>query len=430
MIVPTGGPRQRGWTSREAIAWMMVLFVFTIPFEEFYSVPGLGSLTRLIGLVTVPFALVAIFEQGRLRLRSPMVFVVATALFVVWNLTTYFWSRAPAATFSAFVTNAQLLVFVWLLSEFCRERRWLLRLMQAYVLGAIVAFGFAAIDAFFVVPGRFRATAGFDPNEFATILALGIPMAAWLVVRGAGHRLHIVNAMYPLIAAFGIVLGASRGGLLVGVIALAAVPLAFLRVGMLRRILMFTLLAATMVFVFSIAPNVFPDLYRNIERLAETGEQLAEGTLTGRRIIWGATATMIEQSPIIGLGTRAPRFALAETSFGKPRAVHNVFLSITADSGLIGLLVFMCVLAVVVVSALQTERANRLFALILIVAMVVAMMPLSIETRKYTWFVLTLVASLRPLTFGYAKVAMTASHRVGRVVALGRGNSRATSDRV
>jgi O-antigen ligase len=381
----------------ELAAWSVVVFVFTIPFEEIVTIPAIGSTTRVVGLVALPLGIIALFRRGHLRFQRPMAFLVVAAAFVVWNLATYFWSMQPAVTIRQVSTYVQLLAFVWLLMEFCRDWPWRVALMQAFVLGNYVAFAITAFNVLVLSTGGFRDVGRFNANEFSILLALGIPMAALLMGERRHGLLHVLNLAYPVIATFGVVLGASRGGLIVCLVALAVVPFSVVRLSLLRRTALFVAALAALWFSFSYAPQLFPDLYRNVERLQGTGEELQTGTLTGRTTIWRETIAVFQESPLVGIGSGAARFALVDSAIGRVKAVHNAFLSVAASTGLIGLLLFVALVAMAVAAGVLAGPTHRPFLAVLAVALVVAMMPTNTEANKSTWFILGLLALQRPI---------------------------------
>jgi len=386
---------------RAVVVYLLALFVFTLPIEELVFLPGLGSLTRLVGLVTMPLALLALVEGGRVRFRVPTFFLLASAVFVLWNVLSYFWSVDPSRTLGPAITSVQLLIFVWLVSEFCRSAGTLAMLMQAFVLGNYASLA-VAMFLLFQATGAARAT-GRDPNEFATVLALGIPIAAWLVARGGGGVFRVLNIAYPVFVVLGIVLSASRGGLLVAVVALLAIPFMIAGMGVVRRLVLGVLLTAAVALAFSAVPRLFPQLHANVDRLGNVGVELTEGTLTGRTLIWREGVRIFQSSPLVGVGLGAASPLYAETMLGRERVAHNTFLQIATETGGVGVVLFLVMIVLAAVGTVNMHRSFRPFALILLAAMVVGMMPLSIGTKKFTWFALALVANQAP-------VVMTVAH--------------------
>lgn len=382
---------------RDAAAWAVALFVFAIPFEEMVRVPAIGSLPRLIGFVALGIGVAALFRRHQIRLHVPPAFVIIAAMFVAWNVLTYFWSHAPSTTVRQVVTYAQLLVFIWLMAEFCRETPKLSRLLQAFVLGNYVAFGITAYHVLFSGVAGFRDVGRFDANDFATVLSLGIPMAALLVARGQAGVLRWLNLMYPVVAVLGVVLAASRGGLIVCLVALLVVPFSLVRLRLPQRLALLVATVAAVWFSFSLAPQLFPELYLNVERLAGTADEVAGGTMTGRTTIWMAMMSVFTESPLVGVGAGAAASVLADSTFGRPAQAHNAFISVAASTGLIGLLGFLALVAHGFGSAFLARSTLRPFLVVLAAALVVAMLPLNIEARKATWFVFGVLVLHRPI---------------------------------
>lgn len=393
---------------RTAVTWLLALFVFTLPVEDLVTLPGIGSVTRLVGLAMVPVALLALIEGGRVRVRLPSLFLLPSAAFVLWTVASYFWSVAPERTLGPIITTVQLLIFVWLVWEFARSAGALATLMQAFVLGNYGALGFAMFLLF--QETTMARDTGRDPNEFATVLAWGIPIAAWLVARGSGGLLRAVNLAYPVLVVVGIVLSASRGGLLAALIALLAIPFLIAGMGVVRRLVILLVLSAAVTAAFVWVPAQFPQLYANLDRLGDVGTELTEGTLTGRTIIWREGMRIFMSSPITGVGAGAASGLYVQTFLGRERVAHNTFLQIATETGAVGVLLFLVMIACAAAGIPRMQRAFRPFALVLLAAIVVGMMPLTIGTKKFTWFALALLASQAPVVLSLAHARAPASH--------------------
>lgn len=396
---------------RQLAAFALYAYAFSIPIDEIAFIPGIGSPARLLGLIAVGLGLVAMLAGGRLRFRRPLLLLVVAAVYALWSLATTFWSLQPGASLGEASRIIQLVAFAFLVQEFCRERARWLTLAQAFVLGNYVSFAMTAYTVL-VVSSGFRDVGPFNANQFSVILALGIPMAAMLVRERSHGVWRLLNLLYPVVVLFGVVLAASRTGLIISSLGLLAVPFALASLGFVRRLLLAGATVGALVFSFSIAPQVFPMLFANLERLGETGEELTSGTLTERTTIWQNTLIVFESSPLVGIGAGAARFALAETEIGRVKAVHNAYLSVAASTGLIGLFLFLGVVGLAAVSAAAASRRDRPFMLVLVLALGVAMIPANSESRKDTWLVLSLLAVQRPIVLatprgGGARTAST-----------------------
>ncbi len=374
--------------------WLLAVFVFSFPSQGVVSIPGVGSLSRLIGVVAFVAGVASLVGGGRVRFRAPSLFLVLALLFTLWAAVTFFWSIDPGETIGRVSTYAQLAVLVWLAHQLVRDDRDLDFLWQAFVLGCYVMIGIG-ITAFLSGGGEFRNVGGFNANGFAIVSALGIPMAWGLSLRRAHRLLQPLNVAYPWLALLAVMLGASRGGLLTALVALLVVPLLFGRLGVLPRFALFVAIAAGAWIGFDLIPTAFPTLQANIERLGEVDEQLMGGTLTGRTDIWAAGFQVYRTSPVVGVGMGGFNRAI-QPIHGSARSPHNAFLSVAVGSGAIGLLLFLGLMIVPLVGVLANP-ARRVEHLVLYMALVVSMMPTNSDDDKYVWFILAALAAARPV---------------------------------
>ena len=371
----------------------LALLVFSIPTENGVSIPGIGSLSRLIGFVAMGLGVVSLFDRGKMRIRTPSLFLLIATAFVVWSAVTYFWSMAPDVTISRTIQFAQLLLLAWLVHQLAHTDRDRDLLTQAFVLGCFLMITIALAVYVTGVRGGYRDVA-FQANEFAAVAALGIPMAWGLMLRRAFPRFQILNTVYPLFALAATVLAASRGGLLTALVALVIVPIVLPHVGVVRRVLLVGSVGAIAVLTITWFPQAVPDLERNLERLGRVEEELVGGTMTGRTRIWAAGAEVFVGSPILGTGSGTFSRAV-QPILGRARGAHNALLSVAVTTGLVGLSLFVAMFAVV--SLGLTTAPRRADYAILFVALIVSVMPLNVENNKFVWFILALMASARPV---------------------------------
>ncbi len=212
-------------SSMRRIAWMMLLlFVFTIPWEYSLDLGGLlGNAARIAGLLVLLAAVPAVLQAG--RMRTPGAFWALTLALFLWFCCSYFWTIDPTATLEKSRGFFQEMMIVWLMWEFVDtpgDLRSLLRATVAgsWVLALLTLAAFSSPEA--IATGQIRFAAfGQDPNEVARFLDLGFPLAALLVncERRWPPRL-LALGFFPL-GIFAVVLTASREGLLAAVIGLS-----------------------------------------------------------------------------------------------------------------------------------------------------------------------------------------------------------------
>jgi O-antigen ligase len=379
--------------TRVALA-VLALLVFSIPSENGLTIPGVGSIPRLIGFAAVGMVLVSLYDSGRLRFRAPSLFLLAAAAFVFWTALTSFWSLAPATSISQTVQFVQLLVFAWMVHQLARTERDRDMLMQAFVLGCYLMIAIAMVAAVGSDRGGYRDVT-FPANSFASVAALAIPMAWGLMLRRSYPLLQALNMVYPVLALVAVVLAASRGGLLTALVGLTIIPFTLPRLGLIRRLVLTGAVAAVAVSTFTWLPQAVPDLERNLERLGRVEEDLVEGTMTGRTTIWTAGGQVFLSSPLVGVGAGAYGQAVAPI-LGSARSAHNAFLSVAVTSGLVGVSLFISMFMVVVVGLIASPE-RRTDQLVLFIALVVAAMPANAENNKFLWYILAVLAAARPL---------------------------------
>ncbi|QQS44884.1 MAG: O-antigen ligase family protein [Acidobacteriota bacterium] len=215
-------------------------------------------------------------------------------------------------------------------------------------------------------------------NHFAGFLEMGVGLAGGLIVgRSVRRELIAVYASCILAMVAGIVLSASRGGVLalaaeILFLAIIAVPL-FLsrkrgeaRFGMLLRAGGALVLGAAAI-IGSMYLVGSEGLVQNISQTSsELEEQQPASERFSRTNIWSATARMIEDHPWLGVGMGAYQFAYTryDPSSGAQRVEqsHNDYLQIVADAGIAGgviALVFIIMFFARSLSAAQTRDRRR-----------------------------------------------------------------------
>jgi len=383
--------------------WAVMLFVASIPYADGIAIAGLGSVSRMLGLSALGLTLWATVSKNGVRLRAPSVFIVGSGAFVTWLLASYFWSAFPMVTLSNVFTMIQLLALVWLVHETSRGTTELASLMQAFVVGVYLLIGTTVFRVLTSTDLGFRDLGGFNPNGFAIVASLALPMAWFLQARDAQPDalrrrplpLRLLNAFYPVAALSALVLAASRGGLLVMLTCLIIIPLTLNRLAWWRRVVLALALAGATTALALLAPTVFPELQASIERLSGVTDELTTGTLTGRTTIWAQGLEFVKDSPVIGSG--AGTFAyLHQAATGEFRSAHNAFLAVAVGSGSIGLLLFVILIAASAVAAMRSSPEVRPYLLVLLAALVVSMLPANTDNDKFMWLVLALVGSQAP----------------------------------
>jgi O-antigen ligase len=121
-------------------------------------------------------------------------------------------------------------------------------------------------------------------------------------------------------------------------------------------------------------------------------DELQEGTLTHRTLIWTAGLDIFRDHALIGTGAGSYGTAVLR-AIDRPYVAHNSFLSVLVELGVIGVILFGGLLASMFYSALRMAPRERHFWLAMLITWVVGVSVLTWESRKPTWFLFAMLAA-------------------------------------
>lgn len=366
--------------------WLLALYAFAIPWE--YSLDlgePLGNIARVTGLVLLLAAILAVFESGRVRRPGAMQWM--TLALLVWFCCTYFWTIDGAGTLDrmrAFFQETMVVWLVWELAESPEDLRVLLRATVAgcWVLAALTVANFISPEAMAAQQVRFAAT-GQDPNDVARFLDLGFPLAALLYDGESSWAGRILAGGYLPLGLVGLLLTASRGGVVAAAVALAGSGALLLRGHAKRAIAAYFALPAVVAGLWWWIPA------GTFRRLATIVPQLQGGDLNQRWNIWEAGWRAFVQAPVLGQG--AGSFVAAAGTASMDTA-HNTALSILVESGLVGLSLAMAMVLLAAWAVMRTRGNLRLGLGTALATWLVTSLVATVEESRTTWLLLALMA--------------------------------------
>jgi O-antigen ligase len=347
-------------------------------------------------------------RQRRERLFSPPAFLYVLILFVAWAAISAVWAEDSGAAIEAttrYLPNAMLFLIVF---AGVRNREQLLWVVGSLVVGAVVAAVYGMVAGSPAEdPGRVSIG---NPNQAAAALVLGGTLAAALAVALRGKPvLRLLTTMAVPLCVFAIFLTLSRGGLVaLGAALLTAIFMAGRRRGAVIALAACAVLAAVVYF------GAFASVDAR-DRILE----LQGGT--GRTDIWTVGWRMVEDHPVRGIG--AGNFPIASIHYllepgallrddfivDDPKVAHNTYLNVLAELGVVGLGLFLTVIAFSLWCAIravgfatraedrQLEVLARAFVVV-IVAQLAADFFGSHQYSKQLWLVLSLCPALLEIT--------------------------------
>lgn len=371
---------------RKITYWLSLFLVFTMPWESIIEFGALGTMSHVMGFLAVGSWIASLAITN--RIRKPHEFHIVFAVYALWHFVSIIWTIDPQKTQVRFVTYIQLIILVYLLWDLYQTPKTVRAALQAYVLGGWVSIGslaFNFVEGIKASYTRYTAT-GFGENNIGIILALGIPIAWYLITSKGSSKmdrlLMVVNYIYMPAAVFGIMLTGSRASLITTGFAFLYVLGSLNRLKLATRAVIFMVLIAAIYGVFTLIPEGL------IHRLGTTTESIESADLNGRVIIWRASLDVFEKHPLIGIGTNA--FA---SSTDLDKAAHNTYLSILVEVGLIGFILFLILVVIIVYNTLAQPKHFRQFWLAILMVLAVGILTLNWGHRKQAWLFPSLIVA-------------------------------------
>jgi O-antigen ligase len=362
---------------------MLLAFAFAVPWEYSLDIgEPFGNIARIAGLVLVLTAIPAVLLSRRIRPPGPLQWLVL-ALFL-WFCCTGFWTIEPQATWARLRGYSQVMMPVWLVWEFAENAVDLRNLLRACVAGSWVLAALTIASLASPEAGQIRfAAEGQDPNDVARFLDLGFPMAALLLDGESRWPGKLLAYGYLPIGFAGVLLTASRGGLLAALVALAGCAL------LMARRHSRALLAGVMSLPVIAAAFWFLVPRETVDRILTIPEQLAYGDLNQRLNIWQAGWHAFLHAPFVGAG--AGTF-VAAAGLSPIDTAHNTALAVAVEGGIVALILASAIVGICARSLFDIRGPVRIALATALMVWALTSVVASVEVSRTTWLLLALIA--------------------------------------
>ena len=365
-------------------AWGLYGAILSVPVQELIPLPGGLTVTQLVVALTAGAWLLRVlaYPDRSLNLR----FQWPWLLFLGWQflavLATPYSLAAGVQQWARWI--AAWLAFVLTLGTITdRRRAWLLlgALMLAPGLSALHGiFQFLTASgppSYLILGGRFaRAASTFvKPNPFAGYLNMAWPIAAVLAIfyttrRSSGGRQPLLALLFVGITGallLGLFASYSRGGWIGAVFGLFGLAiLAGRRTAAVASVGVVVFLLVGLLGVFSALPPVVVERLQAITdnlRIFDAGKQTVNDSnfaVVERMAHWQAAWRMWQAHPLLGVGPgnfneAYPDFFVGRWSVSQGHA-HNYYLHILAETGPVGLGLYLFLYLSLFVQALRLRR--------------------------------------------------------------------------
>jgi O-antigen ligase len=231
--------------------------------------------------------------------------------------------------------------------------------------------------------GRY-AGGDMNANDLALILALGLPLAWHLGTKsGKGllaNILKIINLCYIPASLIAILLTASRTAIIVVIPAILYLIFTIQKLNLFYRLAFIVAILGTLIVLNGMVPQ------STIERLATISSSIAGGDLGGRMRLWRESLELFLKHPIIGVGAGG-----LESGAVLGAVAHNTFISILAETGIVGFLFYIISLAIIFYETIRMPKEYASLWLCVLAVWFIGVLTLSWEFRKPTWLFLSWV---------------------------------------
>jgi len=355
-------------TAKELAAGVAAFTVLSF-FERIPGTPATGvTVIKMAGAVLAFVWVVRMLRRTSdlpfLLVEHPVIAYVVVA-FAGWAVASVLWAENPAGAQHAAFRLVQGALLLFIVFSAVRERRHLLWILWAFVIGAVMSamIGLGgATAAEEIGPGSetIRLAGGIgDPNELAAIIVPAIVVAVGLIAVTRALLLRFVLFASIGVLALALFWTQSRGGLVaMGVTAVVGPALSgSARHRMIAVVLSIGALAVTYFTLF--APP------QQLDRVTS----FDAGGGTGRPDLWAVSIEMFRDHPYVGLGAGnfvdvEPRYATRDIDLRRvdlivdtPKGAHNTYLHTLTELGIVGMALLAAVLVSCLVACFSTARS-------------------------------------------------------------------------
>lgn len=383
--------------------FLLCAFVGFMPFEMLAYFGDLPSGAKLVGALILASAILAVLVGHRLR-WFPTAMVIQIG-FVTWCVCSLAWSAAPEATLGILPRLLQFLVFALIIWQFAVTYPQQLWLLRAYVSGMFVpiAMEYASRAGLYHIRGDELVRlsgGGHDPNYLAAMYAITIIAAVYMATNPTrvDRLARPIYWLLVILAGPGVILTGSKSGF---VCLVAAIPFALVLGGVsLRRVLRLVPYGAMILVVAGIAYYIVPAATW-MRSTQVTGDEYA---MTSRLATWErGLGWGFGRHPVAGVGYGAFAPAMAAGTGERAQAPHNLIISILAEVGAVGMLLYALFIGLLVRAAWRLPWREKVLWLGVLCVWFIMSMAVGNYGDKLGWFLQAMVLA-QSAAFGRSNV--------------------------
>jgi O-antigen ligase len=321
-----------------------------------------------IGDVSIVCALFGLLLQKE-RLRIPGL-LQGLGAFILWAMVGYSVTVVPSAVFA----RLDIIIRLWLIALVAANALRTREQIRFFLAFWLACFAFypvrGALFNYYIYHENLAGRAIWNyvfsnPNDLAAFCILQLSMALGLHAIEEKGPVRLGARLGMAVVPFLILLTKSRGAFLG-----FAVFLAFVLSGHRRRLQAISLTLLLGGLVLAVAPQGVLDRVFALKNIETTGTVAAadeEGSAAQRYEIWKVARSIISDHPVVGVGLGAypalhARYSLRSdvnpTARGY-RDTHSTYLNVAAETGFVGLLIFLASYIGLLISVDQLRRRAK-----------------------------------------------------------------------
>ncbi|SCY71610.1 O-antigen ligase like membrane protein [Microvirga guangxiensis] len=348
----------------------------------------LGDLLAVLMIVAASYH----YLSGK-RIDQVIVPLLACSVYLASLAATALYARDPGAVLIKALGSAKICAVTVLLIALIHSMKQFHKMCVAIVVAAMLMSTLTIVQ--YLYTGYSHDFAGFaiasvqhvsgkmdgwrpsgpltDPNFYAQILVIALPLALQIMISGATRSYAIFGMVASVIIMTALLLTFSRGGLL-GAAASLLVLLFINRHRITRKHMMIAVLAGGVGLIAM--PSHYLDRFNaglSSLKQVSTGGIGKDAAISGRASELLAAVYVVEKYPLLGVGYGEFKSYYQEVSIarglmarGSDRETHSLYLEVLSERGIVGFLFFSTLMILTVASVLKTlsylQRQRRVAA--------------------------------------------------------------------
>ena len=363
---------------------VLLCLAFTLPWEGYWSMEGaLETTSRMLGVVAFLTGVLGVLMDSPLRRPHPAFLFIG--MYVAWSVASMFWSIGAEESMARIGTLVQLAILLWLVYQYANSFSRIRAIMYALIAGTIAMMYNLYLHFFFGIgpgigEGEYRVgVAEANVNGTAFFMVLSATFVYYLIAgRGekTGRLLKILGLGFIVAAVIGVFLTGSRAGVIGLALTVGMTMLAAIRRGWKSA----AMVALCTLMAFYLVVRYVPE-----GALMRVQEGTEAHSFQTRLELWGIAFQAWLKTPIEGCGAGTSPLVTGHL------VIHNTFLTVLLELGLVGLGLFLAMLASALTRVLSFPRAEKMLWLSVFVNFLPHMASSSLECQKVVWLIVAMI---------------------------------------